>query len=213
MNTQRWIALGLFWGLAAIITSSLVLVPAERAADEEDVAVATTPNSDTEADFEETPEEAPVILNSADLTPTLDPAIQDILESLELDSLGVGDEPFVIRAGNFTVIDNLHRGRGTANVYRVNEERLALRFESFSVSDGPDLAVVLSQNDIPRTSADALLPTHVDLGPLKSAEGEQTYPIPPDTNFNQYRSVVIYSTSLNIIYTSAELEQVRGAGS
>lgn len=209
MNTQRWIALALAFTIVAVFGTSSFLIPSEEEEDEEPTP---TPTVAADGDDEEPDVEEFVAIDGLSLTPTLDPAIQDILDSLELDSLGVGVEPFVVRAGSFTVIDNLHRGEGAANVYRVNDDQLALRFEDFSVSNGPDLAIVLSQSSVPRTSADALLPTHVDLGPLKSAEGEQTYPIPEETNLNLYKSVVIYSTSLNIIYTSAELELVRGAG-
>lgn len=197
--------------VGALVGTSAFWLPTEEEDDPEPSPTPTPENTEGE-ESEADEESVNPIISAADLTPTLDPAIEQILESLELESLGVGDEPFVVRAGNFTVIDNLHRGLGTANVYRVTDDQFALRFESFEVSNGPDLTVVLSRNSEPRTSADTLLPSHIELGPLKAPEGEQTYAIPEDTNLTLYKSVVIYSTSLNLVYTTAELELVRGAG-
>jgi hypothetical protein len=85
-----------------------------------------------------------------------------------------------------------------------------LRLEPFSMVAGPDLQIVLSTHEMPRTSAEALLPSHLALGPLQSVEGSQNYSLPEGTDISAYNSVVIYSSSLNIIYTTASLTQVRG---
>jgi hypothetical protein len=127
-----------------------------------------------------------------------------------LKTLGVGDQPVIILGGEFTVIDELHRASGTASIYKLGGTKRALRLDPFEVTNGSDLRVILSQAAQPRTSADALLPEHLDLGPLKAPSGAQNYDIPAIANLDQYKSVVIYSLSLNLVYTSAPLRQVRG---
>jgi hypothetical protein len=78
------------------------------------------------------------------------------------------------------------------------------------VTNGPDLRVLLSENPTPRTSSEALLPSYLDLGPLQSPSGAQNYPLPEKETADQYQSVVIYSMSLNLVYTTAQLTEVRG---
>jgi hypothetical protein len=45
----------------------------------------------------------------------------------------------------------------------------------------------------------------IDLGQLAGNTGNQHYEIPADTDLAQYRSVVIYSATLNMIYSYAPL--------
>jgi len=214
MNPQRWIALALLASIIACIATSSIWIGILFGGEDETAEDTSTPTPQLEqvADAEEETEPEQLI-PSGNLTPTVDPVLEELLEELNVESLGAGDEPFIVRAGDFTTIDAIHRGEGTANVYRVDETRFVLRLEPFSVTSGPDLHVLLSENETPRTSADALLPTHVDLGPLEAPEGAQNYAIAETINLSQYESVVIYSMSLNIVYTSADIQTVRGADS
>lgn len=127
-----------------------------------------------------------------------------------LKTLAVGDAPVIILGGEFTTIDELHSARGTASIYRLGDTKRVLRLDPFEVTRGPDLHVLLSQSAQPRTSADALLPAFVDLGLLKSFSGAQNYDISEGTPLNRYLSVVVYSMSLSLVYSSAPLLQVRG---
>ncbi len=203
MNAQRWLALGLVILIGACIaTSNIWLTPLlERG--EEGAATPTPQEAIAEGEGTATPL-APTP------TPTLDPAIADIMADLGMEQIGVGIDPHIIMAGNFTTIDAMHRGEGTASIYRFSETQLVLRLDPFNVTTGPDLRVILSEHEAPRTSAEALLPTYVDLGPLRGPSGAQNYEIPPETDLGRYRSVVIYSMSLNIVYSTATLSEVRG---
>lgn len=204
MNAQRWLALGLVVLLGVCIaTSNVWLTPLlERG---EEATITPTPQEAviTEGEGTATPL-APTP------TPTLDPAIADIMADLGMEQIGVGIDPHIIMAGNFTTIDAMHRAEGTASIYRFSETQRVLRLDPFNVTTGPDLRVILSEHEAPRTSAEALLPTYVDLGPLQSPHGAQNYEIPPETDLSHYRSVVIYSMSLNIVYSTATLSEVRG---
>lgn len=208
MNAQRWLALGLVALLVICIGTSNVWLPSLL--EDEDAGTPTpTPelaNDDTDSEASATAAAG----GMADSQPTLDPVIAELLAEAQMEALGVGDEPFIVIAGDFTVIDALHRGEGTASIYRLGEASHVLRLDPFSVTTGPDLRVILSFHPMPRTSADALLPTYVDLGLLKNTSGAQNYDIPEGLKLEDYHSVVIFSMSLKIVFTSAEIEPVRG---
>ena len=207
MNAQRWLAIGLVALIVlCIAASNLWFVPLIEEVDEE----TPTPASEMKPSDEEG--SSPSTSGNLLLTPeaTIDPIIAELMESARLDALAVGDEPYIIMAGDFTVIDAMHRGEGTVSIYQIGDVRRVLRLDPFSVTSGPDLHILLSQHPLPRTSSDALQPTHVDLGLLKSNMGAQNYEIPDEVNLTIFRSVVIYSMSFHIIFSTATLEQVRG---
>jgi hypothetical protein len=211
MNTQRWLALGILALIGLCLASSNVWLSALRSPENDEPVETTVSATATESAVEEaTADSEAAILLTPTLTPTEDPIIGELMEAAQMESLGVGDDPFVVMDGSFTTIDTLHRGEGTASLYELTDNQYVLRLEPFSVVAGPDLQVVLSTHEIPRTSAEALLPTYLDLGPLQSTEGSQNYSLPEGTDISPYKSVVIYSRSLNIIYTTATLTQVRG---
>jgi hypothetical protein len=208
MNTQRWITLGIVVLIAACLVTSNLWLP--RLLPDEEATPTATLSTALENPVEGEATEAPEMALTMTAEPTLDPVVAEILSYLEVEELGPGIEPFITRAGSFTVIDQMHRGEGIASIYQISEEQRVLRLFPFSVTSGPDLRVILSQHEAPRTSTEALLPTYLDLGSLKSIEGAQNYEIPAGESLALYKSVVIYSTSLNIVYSTATLEDVRG---
>lgn len=216
MNAQRWIAVGFLGLIALCIASSNLWLPFFDllGGDDEDDATPTPTGEVAEAEGEEgegdgtgTPEAVTVTETPE---PTLDPVVAEMLAEIEVEELGPGIDPFITRAGNFTTVDPMHRAEGTASLFRLSETQHVLRLDPFEVTSGPDLKVILSPSDNPRTSSETMLPTHLNLGDLKSSSGAQNYPIPEGENISQYRSVVIYSMSLNIVYSSAPLTEVRG---
>ncbi|MBN1428175.1 MAG: DM13 domain-containing protein [Anaerolineae bacterium] len=208
MNEQRWIAVGLGALLVLCLASSGVWLP--FFVEDETPTPTATPNEDSVARIEETATPTLLFAITVTVQPTLDPVVVELMKETGLESLAVGDEPFIIMAGDFTVIDSMHRAEGAASIYQIGEVKRALRLDPFTVTSGPDLYVILSQHPEPRTGADSLQPVHVDLGPLKGLTGAQNYDIPDGTNLKVYKSVVIYSKSLNLVFSSATLEQVRG---
>lgn len=209
MNAQRWLALGFVVLLiACIASSSLWLEPLMGGSESEATATPTVAVAEEDS-ATPTPAVDTNLLESL-AEPTLDPDIAAIMNDMQISELEVGIDPHIIRAGDFAPIDPSHQGHGTASIYWFSDAQQYLRLDNFSVTNGPDLRVILSQQDTPRTSAETLLPSYVDLGPLKSSSGAQNYEIPVTDELSKYKSVVIYSTSLNIVFTSAPLEQVRG---
>lgn len=195
MNAQRWIALGI---LAVAIGLCVVISLSRQAtvtldSEESMTLIPTT-----------TPTPAPAMTETITPSPTL------LLFVGEGTPTPIGDEPYIILSGDFGVIDSTHRGEGQAFIYQVGDTRRVLRLDPFQVTAGPELRVLLSPHPEPRTSAEVMLPTYVDMGALVSTTGAQNYEIPPDVNLREFRSVVIYSTPFNIIYTTATLEEIRG---
>ncbi|NJP05752.1 MAG: hypothetical protein HC837_09090 [Chloroflexaceae bacterium] len=114
-------------------------------------------------------------------------------------------EPVAQKNGTFTFVDNLHFANGVATIYQSSNGSQFLRFESFEVSDGPGIYVLLSQHPQPRNEAEVFGDTHVDLGELTALSGNQNYDIPPGTDISQYQSVVLYCEPYAQVMSSAQL--------
>lgn len=110
--------------------------------------------------------------------------------------------PVVLAQGQFTQIDAQHYGQGTASLLSQADGTLTLTFTSFSVVNAPDMRVYLSPQADPRTSA-ALGTDYLDLGPLQSISGDQTYTLPPGTDASRYHSVVIYCVPFTVVVSTA----------
>jgi hypothetical protein len=115
------------------------------------------------------------------------------------------DAPGVLAQGTFRDGDPGHDGEGIAKVIRTPEGGLVLRFEEFSVTNGPDLFVVLSADpDGSRGSAQDGL----NLGRLRATDGNINYEIPEGTDLSPYMSAVIYCRQFNVVFAVATLEDV-----
>jgi hypothetical protein len=112
----------------------------------------------------------------------------------------------VVGRGSFVRIDPVRWGQGDITVYTQADNRRLMRFEDFSVANGPNLHVFLS------VSAEPLTPDlvraqniEIDLGPLLGTQGAQSFTIAPEIELQRYASVVLYSTSLEMVYSYAPL--------
>jgi hypothetical protein len=111
-----------------------------------------------------------------------------------------------VKGGEFIELDAIHIARGRAVIYRnAADNSLLLRLDEFSVTNGPGLAVVLSEVAVPKTSAEVLSGQYFRVATLKATNGNQNYEIPPELRLERYKSVVIYSEDLKTIYSSAAL--------
>jgi hypothetical protein len=111
--------------------------------------------------------------------------------------------PGVLAQGTFRDGDPGHNGEGSAKIIRAPDGSLVLRFEEFSVTNGPDLFVILSTDpEGSRGSArDGL-----DLGGLRATDGNINYAIPSGVDVSQYRSAIIYCRQFNVVFAVATLE-------
>jgi hypothetical protein len=104
-------------------------------------------------------------------------------------------EPVIVAQGTFVGADNFHEGSGSATIYELPDGSHALRFEGFSVTNGPDLHVFLLQGESMEGS--------VDLGSLKGNLGDQNYNIPTGTDVSGFTGVSIYCVPFHVTFATA----------
>ena len=105
--------------------------------------------------------------------------------------------------GTFSDADSFHKGSGTARVVSASGGS-ELRFETFQVTNGPDLYVYLAVHPQPRSRRD-VDEGFVNLGRLKGNVGAQAYESPSGTDLVRYRSVVIYCRAFHVVFSTASL--------
>jgi len=110
--------------------------------------------------------------------------------------------PTIFKSGSFVGADRIHQAGGLASIITQGAQSI-LRFENFSVTNGPQLRVYLSTTENP-TNRDGL-GDFIDLGKLKGNVGNQNYIIPDDVDLSQYNSVVIYCKPFHVVFGSASL--------
>lgn len=103
------------------------------------------------------------------------------------------------RTGSFTGADDFHFGRGTATLIETEPGRWVVRFEEFSVRNGPNLHVYLSPD------ADGYAKGAVDLGKLKATDGAFNTAVPAGTDVAGLRSVVIWCKQFAVQFAVAPL--------
>ena len=108
--------------------------------------------------------------------------------------------PSVLATGEFRDGEPGHFGRGNVRIGRDPAGTLFLVFENFSVTNGPDLHVILSGD--PNGSGSGL-----DLGALRATDGNFNYEIPAGTNVDDIQSVTIWCKSFPTIFAVATLER------
>jgi len=117
------------------------------------------------------------------------------------------DEPMqdktqsVVVSGTFRDADSFHRGSGTAVIYELSDGRRIVRFENFTVTNGPALSVYLVKS----TSGDVAA-GYVNLGKLKGNMGNQNYEIPADVDLKEYGSIVIWCVPFGVTFSVASLQ-------
>ena len=110
--------------------------------------------------------------------------------------------PFVARtlvSGSFTGADEFHFGKGTASILETASGTYSLRFEGFSVRNGPDLFVYLSPDA--KGYADGAL----ELGKLKATDGSFGYVLPAGADPSRYASAVIWCKQFAVQFAVAPL--------
>jgi hypothetical protein len=115
--------------------------------------------------------------------------------------------PQPIAAGRFTALDPVRWAQGLVTVLQDADGRLLVRFEDFSMLNTPDARVALSPAENPLTVEEMSVGTtnFYEVGTLLATLGAQNYPLPANFNAAPYRSVVIFSRALNLVYSVAPL--------
>jgi len=128
-----------------------------------------------------------------------------VMSDKEIDEAMMADvanaEWVVAARGQFMDADSFHQGSGSATIFQQGDARV-LRFEDFTVTNGPDLHVLLSKHPAPASRAE-VGPDYIDLGQLKGNIGNQNYEIPADIDLAEYQSVVIYCLPFHVVFSTA----------
>ena len=109
-------------------------------------------------------------------------------------------QPSVAYNGTFMGSDDFHFGRGDAQIIETEPGKYVLRFENFSVRNGPDLFVYLSEDPTGESVDEAL-----NLGSLKATDGAFNYEIPPEIDVSRVKSAVVWCRQFGVLFAHAEL--------
>ncbi len=118
-----------------------------------------------------------------------------------------GTQPALLASGKFGAVDGVHKGQGSARVFRLSDGQRILRLEEFKVTNGPDLYVYLSGHAAPRNSGQLHEGGALEVGRLKGNIGNQNYALPADVDLSKFKSVVIYCKQFSVIFSTAELSR------
>jgi hypothetical protein len=96
---------------------------------------------------------------------------------------------------------------GRATVYQQPNGGRILTLSNFSTSNAPGLQVILLDgSNLDHNRHLSLDNSDRDLGGLKATQGEQSYALPADVDFNRLNTVAVYSADLKSIRGTATLD-------
>jgi hypothetical protein len=101
--------------------------------------------------------------------------------------------------GEFHGADDFHFGSGTARLIETAPGQYIVRFEGFSVRNGPDLYVYLSPDP------DGYTADSIELGTLKATDGDFNTDVPAGTDVSSVRSVLIWCKQFGVLFAVAPL--------
>ena len=110
-----------------------------------------------------------------------------------------GPDARVVLQGAFHGADEFHFGSGRALLVETAPGTYTLRFEGFSVRNGPDLFVYLSP------AADGYAAGALELGALKASDGSFNYEVPAGTDIGQFKSAVVWCRAFSVLFATAPL--------
>ena len=98
-------------------------------------------------------------------------------------------------------------GQGEVTIYRLPDDRYALRLSDFYVTPNVDLEIRLSPLRKPETTRQFLSAPAKLAAPLPTTAGSMNFLLPEDVDLSRYRSVVIWCPPLNKAYAAATLQR------
>ncbi len=109
-------------------------------------------------------------------------------------------EAMVIREAQFEDADASHQGSGDLKILQNGTER-TVRFENFQGTPGPGLVVLLVENVAGKNKSE--IGASVELGDLKSTNGNQNYTIPEGVDLSKYDGVMVYCKPFSVVFSRA----------
>lgn len=87
----------------------------------------------------------------------------------------------------------------TSGVVTIDQDKTTLTFTNFKTDSGPDLNIYLSRSST-NVTAD-----YIDLGDMKGRNGNYTYALPSNTDYTQYKYVIVWCVDFDVNFGYAEL--------
>jgi hypothetical protein len=113
---------------------------------------------------------------------------------------GPAGTPRLLVRGTWMGADAFHFAHGDALVIESAPQRHTVRFENFSVRNGPDLFVYLS--DDPKGYGGTVL----KLGALRATDGAFNYEVPAGTDVTRFKSVIVWCDQFSELFATAALQ-------
>lgn len=113
---------------------------------------------------------------------------------------GAAVTPRLLVRGTWMGADAFHFANGDALLIESSPQRHTVRFENFSVRNGPDLFVYLS--DDPKGYGGTVL----KLGPLRATDGAFNYEVPAGTDVTRFKSVIVWCDQFSELFATAPLQ-------
>lgn len=107
----------------------------------------------------------------------------------------------VVATGTFAGADEFHFGSGSVSVIEVGPDEYTLRFEDFSVRNGPDLFVYLSPDPA------GYVEGSYQVGRLRATDGTFSESLNVGAPGDTARSVVIWCKQFSVLFAVAPLER------
>jgi hypothetical protein len=111
--------------------------------------------------------------------------------------------PVPVSSGEFHTV--AHPGTGDAIVYRLEDGSQVLRLENLDIFNGPALYVYAVAAEDANDSGTVLDAGFLNLGPLKSNQGNQTYELPADFDPEKHRSISVWCERFSVNFATAPL--------
>ncbi len=127
------------------------------------------------------------------------------IDRVVAEDIAASETTNIVVQGTFVGADDVHRGRGTATIYRGGTGQYTLRLTDFEVTNGPALEVWLVAESNIKSSDDVKASQWLSLGQLKGNIGDQNYAIPAATEVSKYQSVVIWCEQFGVLFSPAKL--------
>jgi hypothetical protein len=106
-----------------------------------------------------------------------------------------------LATGSFVASE--HPTKGLVNIVEAEGKKFLKFDRSFKSDNGPDLFVILHNQNPPQAYGDS---NYLSLGRLQKTTGEQMYEIPAGTDIASFQSVVIWCKQFNATFGFAPLK-------
>ncbi len=110
----------------------------------------------------------------------------------------------ILASGEFHPV--AHKGSGRAVIFQMAGQTRRLQLIGFKTGEGGDLQVCLvAAADCPENES-VERAGFIALGPLRGAEGDQSFDVPIELDLHRYRAVTIWSRKYRVNFTTAPLK-------